>query len=264
MTRKNHRLRLLFIAALSLAALLSVFFFPRIAQDTNYHQFADRRSLIGIPNLINTISSILFVLVGGFGIWFLAQRLFSDIDNRPESRGIDLPYLVFFAGVFLIGFGSAYYHLAPDNSRLVWDRLPMTVAFMSFACAMITERIALRTGLALFLPLLILGMSSVIYWHWSEQAGTGDLRFYILVQFYPLLLILLVLFLFPAKYTRSWDIFIVILLYALSKVSEALDSQIYSLGQLVSGHSIKHLLAALAAYWVLRMIRKREYLGEIT
>ena len=254
---------MLFITALSFAVVLSVFFFPRIAQDTNYHQFADQRSLFGIPNFIDTVSNIPFVLVGGFGIWFLARRLFSNIDNRPDSRWIDLPYLGFFAGVFLIGFGSAYYHLAPDNNRLVWDRLPMTVAFISFLCAIITERIGLRTGLALFLPLLILGMISVIYWHWSEQAGRGDLRFYILVQFYPLLLIPLVLFLFPAKYTRGWDVFIVFLLYALSKVSEVLDYQIYSLGQLlVSGHSIKHLLAALAAYWLLRMIRKRQYLGE--
>ncbi len=259
--RKNYRLRLLFIAGLSFAVILSTFLFPTIPQDTKYHQFADQRLFFGIPNFFNVFSNVPFVLVGGFGLWFSVRRIFSNIGNLPESRRIYLPYLGFFIGVFLIGFGSAYYHLAPDNNRLFWDRLPMTIAFMSLLSAIIAERIGLRTGLALFLPLLILGIGSTVYWDLSEKVGRGDLRFYILVQFYPLLLIPLILFLFPSKYTRGCDMAGVFIFYALAIASEVLDHQIFSLGYLASGHSAKHFLAALAVYWVLRMIRKRKYLG---
>lgn len=260
--RKDYGLGLLLIAGLSLAVVLSAFLFPRIPQDTQYHQFADQRLFLGISNFFNVFSNVPFVLVGGFGLWFSARRIFSNIDSPSESRWIYLPYLGFFTGVFLTGLGSVYYHLAPDNNRLFWDRLPMTIVFMSFLSSIIAERIALKTGLALFLPLLILGMGSVVYWDLSEKVGRGDLRFYALVQFYPLLLIPLILFLFPSKYTRAWDMAGVFIFYALAIASEVLDHQIFSLGYLVSGHSAKHLLAAVAVYWVLRMISKREYLGE--
>ncbi|HUU27108.1 MAG TPA: alkaline phytoceramidase [archaeon] len=259
---KKYRLRLLFIGVLSFAVALSAFFLPRIPQDTSYHHFADQRTFFGITNFLDVFSNVLFVLAGGLGCRYLIQRIFSNSGNSPESRLIYLFYLVFFTGAFLTGFGSIYYHLAPDTSRLFWDRLPMTIVFMSFLSAIIAERIGLRIGLALFLPLLGLGMGSIIYWDLGEQVGRGDLSFYILVQFYPLVLIPLILFLFPPKYTRGWDFAVVLLFYALAKAGEALDWQIFALGHLISGHSVKHLLAALAVYWVLRMLRTREYLGE--
>jgi hypothetical protein len=39
-------------------------------------------------------------------------------------------YLVMFAGLSLTAFGSGYYHLAPDNARLVWDRIAIMMVFM--------------------------------------------------------------------------------------------------------------------------------------
>ena len=151
------------------------------------------------------------------------------------------PWAVFFAGVALTAFGSAWYHLDPGNLRLVWDRLPMTVAFMGLFAAMIGERIGPRVGLALLGPLLVAGVGSVLWWHAGEQQGRGDLRAYGLVQFFPMLAIPLLAWLFPARYTHGG--------YWASRCSsmpppralELADAHVLALGGLVSGHALKHL-----------------------
>jgi hypothetical protein len=96
------------------------------------------------------------------------------------DRSVRWTNLVLFAAVALTCVGSAYYHLAPDSSRLTWDRLPMGVAFMALLAAMISERIHPRAGMTL-LALVLVGIASVLYWHWGEAAGTGNLRPYVAV-----------------------------------------------------------------------------------
>lgn len=197
-----------------------------------------------------------FLLLGALG---LARSLGGkDNDSAFASDAERWPYVVLFAGAGLTGVGSAYYHLAPDNARLVWDRLPMTLAFMAFCSATIAERIDVRAGIRLLLPLLGVGVASVAYWHWTEQRGIGDLRPYGLVQFFPTLAIPLLVVLFPPRYTRSRDIGVVLGLYGAAKVVEALDAPIYAMGHIVSGHTLKHLSAAAAAGWLARMIEKRQ------
>jgi hypothetical protein len=168
-----------------------------------------------------------------------------------------LPYSGFFLGVALTSVGSAYYHFAPSNGTLIWDRLPMTIAFVSFFAAVVVERISLKAGLWLLLPLILLGISSVAYWNLTELHGRGDLRPYGYVQAYPLLGIPLVILLFPASYTRTADLLIVGGIYVLAKVFELFDRPIYDLAHIVSGHTLKHLVAALSAYWALRMLQLR-------
>ena len=109
--------------------------------------------------------------------------------------------MVFFAGLLLTGFGSAYYHLEPNNERLVWDRLPLAGALMGLFAAVIAERIGVRAGLALLAPLVVVGLGSVLWWHGGEVRGHGDLRPYALVQFYPLVAVPLMLYLFGPRYT---------------------------------------------------------------
>jgi hypothetical protein len=162
----------------------------------------------------------------------------------------------------LTAIGSSYYHLAPDNARLVWDRLPMTIVFMALVAAMIEERISVRAGLWLLPFLLAIGVFSVWQWYWSELRGAGDLRFYAAVQVYSALVLLLVL-LFPTNYTRGGDLGVVVLFYVLAKLLETFDTQIFALGHIVSGHTLKHLAAAMAGYWILRMLRKRILLRNI-
>jgi hypothetical protein len=231
-------------------------FLPRIPQPQAYHNFADQRSFLGIPNFADVVSNVPFAV---FGLWGLAFWLRSN--SEPNSslfvdRRERWPYLVIFIGVLLTAFGSAYYHLEPSNARLVWDRLPMTVAFMAVVAAMIAERISVRIGLWLLPVLVLVGFSSVLQWYLSELRGAGDLRFYATVQAYSVLFVLIVLLL-PPRYTRSSDLAIVAGFYVLAKVLEILDKPIFELGHIVSGHTLKHLAAATSGYWILRMLQKR-------
>jgi hypothetical protein len=196
-----------------------------------------------------------FSVVGILGLLFLLQNrnLFTEIWEH-------LAFWVLFIGIELTAVGSAYYHLAPNNFRLLWDRLPMTIIFMSFLAIIIGGRISLRAGRWLFGPLLIMGIGSVIYWYLTEVSGGGDLRFYIIIQFLPMIAIPLILFLFPSPYPRTTDLFWVIGWYILAKIFEVLDGQIFALGHFLSGHTFKHLASALAVYWVLQMLKFRRAL----
>jgi hypothetical protein len=246
---------LLFIltAVVAAAALL----LPRIPQPQSYHMFADRRSFLGIPNFGDVVSNLPFAAVGLWGLVFLLR---SGSEQNPKQF-VDSrerwPYLIIFAGLLLTAFGSSYYHLHPGNARLVWDRLPMTVVFMSLVSATLAERVSLRAGLWLLPVLLLIGAGSVLQWHLSELSGAGDLRFYSAVQAYAVLFLLIALLL-PPRYTRGSDLAIVAGFYVLAKVLELLDKPVFELtGHNISGHTLKHLAAASAAYWILRMLAKR-------
>jgi hypothetical protein len=253
---RAFRIGLLIAVAIATTAMLS--FVPRIPQPLAYHDFADQRTLFGIPSALNVLSNLPFFFVGAAGLLFIRRQPPYPAGRHFLSRAERWPWLIFFLGVAFTCAGSAWYHLAPDNARLVWDRLPMTLGFMSLFAAMIAERIDLRAGLRLLGPLLLAGLGSVLYWHWTELGGAGDLRPYAAVQFLPLLAIPLMLLLFPARYTGTADVWVALLWYGLAKLLEALDGQVYVLAQqIISGHSLKHLAAAASAWWLLRMLRRR-------
>ncbi len=242
--------RLKIILAIVVAALIAAFSIDPIAQDPAYHQFADQRRLFNIDHFFNVLSNLPFVIIGIMGMRLVASGRASG--GLAELRAM---YLAFFIGVFLTGFGSAYYHHRPDNHTLLWDRLPMTIAFMALFSAIIGEYISTRLALKLFTPLLILGMTSVVYWQVSELNGHGDLRPYALVQFLPIVLIPLILWWFESKLNNDKYIWGVIAAYAASKLMELFDAPLYSMIGLISGHSLKHLAAAFGAlifYWALR------------
>ncbi len=237
--------RLLLLLVISVLATLSVLSFGPINQDSNYHQFADNRTLAAIPNFFNLASNLPFMAVGFLGIRFtLSQEL------NPNDIPLRKAYFLFYIGVFLSGLGSSYYHFRPDNSSLLWDRLPIAVSFMSFFCLVTGKCISPAVGLRLLPPLLVLGISSVVYWYISESAGHGDLRPYILVQFLPILLIPLILLLYGRKQKNCNFVWAVLFVYLLSKIAESFDWVIYHHLYVISGHTLKHLLAALGAYVV--------------
>jgi hypothetical protein len=237
--------------ALGIAIL--TFRFPPIPQPASYHHFADQRRWLGIPNFANVISNAAFAIVGICGILFIrrhSQKAFLD----PRERW---PYLGVFIGLSLTAFGSAYYHLAPNNAHLVWDRLPMTIVFGSLVAALIVERISVRAGLQLLPWFILLGAASVVQWYWDEIHGRGDLRIYAAVQLYSALALLLALLL-PPRYSRSREFAVVFGFYVLAKIFETADRQIFAFHHFVSGHTLKHLAAAAAGYWILRMLQLRE------
>jgi hypothetical protein len=257
-TRAAIWLLVLIMAVVAIIAML----LPPIPQPQWYHMFADQRRFLGIPNFNNVVSNFPFAVVGLWGLVFLLRASCSH-DRKPfldQREG--WPYLIIFVGLILTAAGSSYYHLQPDNTSLVWDRLPMAIVFMSLLAAIVTERIGLRAGLGLMPLLLFIGVASVLQWRVSELRGAGDLRFYAAVQLYSVLFLLIALLL-PSRYTRGRDFAVVAGFYVLAKILEALDRPIFELGHIVSGHTLKHLAAAGAGYWILRMLQRRRPLEAI-
>ncbi len=248
-----------------------VFLLPPIPQSEAYHNFADKRSLFGIPNYFNVVSNLLFLLVGAFGIYDVlhfreanAARRSSEIPVSKRANFTDSSerwsYCAFFVSVAMTAFGSAYYHLNPRDGTLLWDRIPMAIGFMTLVAATVSERISLKAGMQMLVPLMALGAGTVVYWNLTQKVGQGDLRPYALVQFGSVLVVLILIGLFPSRYTRGTDLAVALAIYGLAKIFEAADRSIFALGNIVSGHTIKHIAAATSAYWILRMLRKREVL----
>jgi hypothetical protein len=252
---KIWKFALLFAVIAAMAA--AMFFVRPIPQSEAYHHFADTRALGAIPNAGNVLSNLFFLIAGVLGLRLVLR------DRNPDQKPLFInpaekwPYALFFLGVALTTFGSGYYHAAPDDARLVWDRLPMTLGFMSLLAATIGERISVRIGLRSLSPLLALGFSSVLYWNFTQDRGQGDLRPYALVQFGSLAILLLLVALFPPRYTRGGDLIVALGIYVASKLFEAADATIFDVGRIVSGHSIKHVAAAISAFWIYRMLKLR-------
>lgn len=238
---------------ITLAAMLGMLFVPPIPQDIHYHQFADQRSFFGIANFFDVLSNLPFLIVGLLGLIRL-QRTTLAGGLQPMM----IHYRVFFIGVLLTGLGSGYYHLHPTNMSLVWDRLPMTIAFMAFFSALLGESMSIKVGRRLLWPLIALGLISVVYWHFSEQAGRGDLRPYVLVQFLPILLTPYILLAFPSPFSKKVYLWYLVGFYVLAKLLELTDTFWFELTGVISGHSLKHLSAAIATYWMYHALMHRQ------
>lgn len=239
--RNSRRWPLVVLAAVTAAALIGVGFLPRIPQDPAYHQFVDARTLIGVPNFWNVISNAGFLVAGIFG---LSQA------SRVRSAELRPGYFLFCIAIIGVAFGSSWYHYAPSNSTLVWDRLPMSVAFMALFSLVLGDRVSWRLGRTLLSPLAVIGAGSVWYWQWTELHGAGDLRPYGVVQFLPMLLMPLLLLTCPGSRTSAKWLWTTFAGYLLAKVAEHFDQAIYSLLGF-SGHSLKHLLGGAAVCCVI-------------
>ena len=219
--------RKLAIAIAAAAAIAGVFLLDPIPQDPAYH---------GLPNFWNVVSNLPFLVAGAFGIMGLPKLA------APELR---THYVMFCVAVMLVALGSSWYHLAPANSTLAWDRLPMTVAFMVLFSATVADRVSWFAGRALLWPLVTAGIASIAWWIRSESAGQGDLRPYALVQFLPMLLVPMILLLWREKALSTQRLWFAFGAYGAAKLAE------------LSGyHAMKHLLAALAAWWIIRSFQR--------
>lgn len=221
-----------------------LFFVPRVSQSPSYHLFADNRTLLGIANFSNVVSNIPFGIVGVLGLIYVL--------TQPKDNSF--AYAMLFIGIALTALGSAYYHYKPSNGSLVWDRLPMTLAFMSVLAIVVSEYINDKLGQQLLVPLLVIGIGSIFYWKYTETRGKGDLRPYALVQFLPMILIPIIIWLFPDTHLHRSYILKAGSWYVLAKIFEVLDDQIYNLGKLVSGHTLKHLTMAASCWYILQML----------
>jgi len=228
---------------LMIVTLLALLPLAPLLQDQHYHEFADQRKLLGIPNFWNVVSNLPFIAVGAIGLAHFRR---------------DATTFVLFAGLFLTGFGSSYYHLDPNDGTLFWDRLPMTLCFAAILAAVVEERVDARAGAMLLRPLVAIGIFSLLLWRWTD-----DLRLYAWAQFFPFLALVLILSLFPPKYTGSFYWFGAAALYALAKLLEHYDHEVYSVGGILSGHTLKHFAAAAAGFAILRLFLIRRPIESV-
>ena len=233
------------LSALSIGAMFLV---PRVNQSEGYHHFADSRSYCGVPNFLNVASNAVLILVGIIGL--------RSMKSRPIGGETKTIYSLLFGGIVLVGLGSGYYHCHPNDNTLVWDRLPMTIVFMSLLGATLAELISKRLGFWLLFPLILVGIGSVWWWHVTESEGNGDLRPYIWVQFYPVLFIPLLLGLFHRQVSKPVVVCLcwVVAWYGIAKVFEVLDWPIYK-AICISGHTLKHLAAGVSCWYLVVLFR---------
>ncbi|MGE4051381.1 MAG: hypothetical protein AB7F38_09945 [Piscinibacter sp.] len=233
---------------LALAALLAaaLWIHGPIPQWDSYHHFADRRAWLAIPNAADVLSNLPFAVIGAWWLW--AMRGLPRTPATPAWRA-------FAVALIATAAGSAFYHWAPDNASLAFDRLPIAWACAALTCAFLAERVDERWSRSGVLAgALVLASASVALWWWSEAAGRSDLRAYLLVQFLPMLLVPAALLLsLPRRFAaaapdRAW--WGVLLGYALAKALEVADHAVFEHLAWLSGHTLKHLAAAGAALWL--------------
>lgn len=238
----NVRLRVFEFALMPLGVALALILYGPVAQLAGYHDFADRRSLMGIVNFADTVSNIPFFLVGAIGLlhWLRARRG-------------SIAWLAVFVGAVLVCIGSWHYHQNPNDRTLVWDRLPIALTFMAFLVAVLEDHLGGRTAAVFLLPSLLVGAAGVFYWR-----ETGDLRLYLWTQIVPLLAVPACIGLFRGRFThRNWY-WAVFASYVLAKAAELGDAPIFALTHgAISGHTLKHLLAALGLVFIILMVIQR-------
>lgn len=240
-----------FVAVVFFAAVAVVGSLPPIAQDVGYHLFADTRNIFSIPNFWNVLSNVPFLFIGLAGLYgVVISKEIALVEHQKQA------YILFFSAVLWVAIGSGYYHLWPSNGSLLWDRLPMTVAFMSLFSIIVSELISIRYSRSILGFLILFGVFSVVYWHVTELNGAGDLRLYILVQFLPMVLIPLFLLLCRGRSTNRAGYWLLLLWYAIAKVCEYFDQEIFDALVVVSGHSLKHIAAAIGVLFLLLAYRK--------
>lgn len=236
-----RHLVVLAIAAVSFAAMFSQ---APFAQDQNYHRFADSRPFLGIPNFGDVASNIAFLIAGLAGLKVCLSKPMGSLRSA---------WIVSFAGIALVGVASSYYHWNPNDYTLVWDRMSLTVGFMGLFVAFLGEYVSERFRWFLW-PAVLLGVFSVLYWHWAQ-----DLRLYYWIQLIPLLLLPLVLALYKPKYSHGWLLLAGVGWYALAKLAELGDKVVFATAQgVISGHTIKHLLAGVGCWSIMLAVKRRE------
>lgn len=245
------------LGLLGFLATASFFFFTNpIPQDPNYHLFSDDIPYFSIANFWNVLSNAPFLLVGLWGVYCLRKDQLAVIKTQAQA------YYIFFIGVALVAIGSGYYHLNPNNQTLIWDRLPMTIAFMALCSILIGEFFSEQAAKKALYPLLLIGGLSIAYWVYTESLGQGDLRFYGLVQFIPMIAVPLVISLKQSPYNSVKGYWWLLAYYVIAKIAEYFDHSIHQTLSFMSGHSLKHIFAAIGIAYLVQYYRKRSPINQ--
>lgn len=231
MTIKNT----IFALTTLIVPLIWITSLPPIHQNPNYHHFADQSFIFGIKHFFDVATNSLFLLVGLLGLKEHRRK------NFAPSK------LLFIVGALLVAPGSAYYHLLPTNERLLWDRLPMVIGFSSLTCWLLVGYFNAQKEKILLILLNLIGLSSLAVW-----VSTDDLRFYYWVQLTPVLILVYLGVFKKELFNKGWPILAACTCYIAAKLTENYDLVFFNkLG--ISGHSLKHILAAMAIYALVKL-----------
>jgi hypothetical protein len=250
--------RTAFLVGVTLLAVALALVLPAMPQPLAYHDFADKREAYGIENFLDVISNLAFTAAGLAGLVMVLRP--RTCFASPAERW---PYLVFAVGVLATGAGSCYYHLEPNNETLFWDRLPMAISFMSLIAAQIVDRVDVRAGLLALVPMLVVGVGTVVYWIVTERLGRGNVVPYAVLQAYAVIVLLKLAVMHPSRYTHGNAIYAVFAGYLLAKGFEHFDRQIFELTGVVSGHTLKHVAAGIAGLPVVWMLWRRRLVSRV-
>ena len=251
----DKKTKILILIFLFVVMFICTIFIPQLPVSKSYHEFADSRPCMGIPNFGDVVSNFPFALFGFLGVITVIKM---SEGRKFLKRYHSWPYLVFFCAVILVSFGSSYYHLNPSNGRLYLDRAPILLGFTCLFTAFFADRVNQKIGIFVLFPsLLTLGCGALL-WDFSQFHLGGDLRFYALLQIYAFVALPMICWFFPNSfYTSNRHVYLILGWYALAKVFEVYDRKIFeSLAGLISGHTLKHFIASIAVFVVIVMLRR--------
>jgi hypothetical protein len=236
--------------ALALYAVLRLYFGP-LPQDPSYHVLADTRFCGPIPRAGDVLTNLAILAAGLAGV-----ALWRRVHIAEYERAA---YALLVAGMLLTALGSAYYHWAPNDARLVWDRLPMTLVLAALVTLVLADRVDPAFARVAWLPFAVLGVASVLWWALSDRFGRDDLLLYLVVRIGTGLLIVCLCLLRPGRHTHIGWLVAALALDIAMTICERLDREIFAATHMVvSGHNLKHLLAgALLGCLLMWLVQRR-------
>jgi hypothetical protein len=234
------------LAALLAAAIAAA---GLLQQDQRFHNFADTAAF-GIPHFGNVVSNLPYALVGIVGL--------ARMGRLETSLPFTAAYAFWCGGFVLVAAGSAWYHAAPADTTLVWDRAAMTIVFAAATALYAADRISPRAGAVALGILAAIGLWS--QWHW---AVSGDLRAYRFAELLPFVMVPAICLLFPGRVTTLRHAWAIIAIFGLATLCEHYDRVIAD-AVAVSGHTVKHLVSALAGWLAVAMVSGRATRATMT
>lgn len=208
------------------------------------HPFIDARVLWGVPNALDVLSNLAFVPMGLAGLWALHRA--PSVHSAARQSAV-----VFFIGLMLTCASSSLYHWAPSVWGLAVDRAGMAVAFAGVLGLATAERVSLRAAPWVWVVVLLAGLLAI-----ALNYTLGVMAPWIAVQFGGMAVVLWA----AAQPKRAgglgirWGVLIAI--YTVAKGLELGDEAVFhATGGMVSGHSLKHIAASLAALPVILALR---------
>ena len=237
-------------AALLLGVLLLsllAWWLPAAGLPQGYHHFADQRGWLGLPFAADVLSNLPFALMGAWGglqLWRLRRGRLGAV-----QRGLAA---LFFIGLVLTAACSSLYHWAPHDPGLCIDRLGMSLAFAGLLGLAVADRISDRAGVATAVVVALAAPATALVALWA-----ANMTPWAVLQGAGLLLLAVLAARPKVRGALGFSIAAVIACYALAKGLEVADHALFDLTHgVLSGHTAKHLVAAFAAWPVVRALQR--------